>query len=289
MKWSLTNPTREKALRASFQKQGINCDTPGFLDSSAFLKAERANPRILESYAEFIETQSYSEDYLTDASAKIAIAAEAVRAAVEKDGRQGACIDASGMLGRMLDKLGIWNYVAKATLTIDYAAESKLSPAHFWEFDDGEFAAPHAIVVAPPFAAIDVTVRHQGYSNQEERYLPPAILATEFEETDWNAEDLACDALRVQLSARRIQFHDFLAQNRPGTLQVINTLRPRRVVVNGTSLKYVVIAVGGTIEQLEGITGYKPGGRTALQIYQSEVLPKLGVQPAPVPATDTTK
>ena len=29
----------------------------------------------------------------------------------------------------------------------------------------------------------------------------------------------------------------------------------------------------GSIEQLEGITGYRPSGRTALEIFQSEVSP----------------
>jgi len=275
MKWSLSNAGREQELRANFQKLSIDCDAPGFLDSAAFLKAERANPRILEAYAEFIETRTYSKEYLADAGEKIEIAAEAVRAAVEKDGRQGACIDASGMLGRMLDKLGIWNYVAKATLTINYPEKSKLSPTHFWEFDEGQFAAPHAIVVAPPFGAIDVTVRHQGYSNHEERYLPPAVLATVFEDAGWNAEDLASQKMRVYLQVRGMAFHDFVATQRPGLLQVINTLRPRKIVVNGTSLKYVVVAVGGTIEQLDDITGYKPSGRTAKQIFIEDVLPKV--------------
>jgi hypothetical protein len=53
-------------------------------------------------------------------------------------------------------------------------------------------------------------------------------------------------------------------------------LRPREVAVDGTTLIYVVVvAIGGTIEQLEGITGYKPAGRTALQILEQDILPGL--------------
>ena len=275
MAWSLSNAADEQTLLTFFQAKSIDCNSPGFLDSPAFLKAERDNPRILESYAHFIEARAYSEEYLVDAGVKIAIAAEAVWVTVEKDGRQGACVDASGMLGRMLDKLGIWNYVAKATLTIDYPPESKLSPSHFWGFDNGSFVAPHAIVIAPPYGIIDVTVRHQAYKNQQERFLPPAILASSFEEAEWTPEDLACDDLRAYLQAKRIQFRDFVSAQRPGMLQVMHTLPPRKAAINGTAVKYVVIAVGGTLEQLEEITGYKPSGKTALEIFQVEVLPKV--------------
>ncbi len=41
------------------------------------------------------------------------------------------------------------------------------------------------------------------------------------------------------------------------------------------TLKYVIVAVGGFVEQLEGVVGYKPCGRTALQIFNEDVVPKL--------------
>jgi hypothetical protein len=40
-------------------------------------------------------------------------------------------------------------------------------------------------------------------------------------------------------------------------------------------LKYVVVAVGGTIEPLEEITGYKPSERTALQIFEQDIAPLI--------------
>jgi hypothetical protein len=36
----------------------------------------------------------------------------------------GACVHASGMVARMLDRLNIWNFVAKATLTITLGANT---------------------------------------------------------------------------------------------------------------------------------------------------------------------
>ncbi|MCH7890275.1 MAG: hypothetical protein IH921_02110, partial [Gemmatimonadetes bacterium] len=81
-------------------------------------EAEQENPRLLDRYALYIETNSYDQAYLVEARHKIDVAAEAMRRAVEADGRLGRCVDASGMLGRMLDRLGVWNWVAKSTLTL---------------------------------------------------------------------------------------------------------------------------------------------------------------------------
>lgn len=272
MEWKLSNAQRERRLRALFERLSIDCDAPGFCDSPAFLKAERSNPRIMESYAEFVEARAYHGEYLVRTAKKIALVTETVRRAVEEDGRLGACVDASGMIGRMLDKLGIWNYVAKATLSITYPAGANLPDTYFWALDTGHFVSPHAIVIAPPFGVIDVTLKYQAYSGGQERFLPDAVLAEAFALTEWLAEDLACDELRDYLQSRRVKFRDFLRGDRPHMLEVMRALPPRQLDVKGTLLKYVVVAVGGSIEQLEGVTGYKPGGKTALELFQSHVL-----------------
>ncbi|EED41098.1 hypothetical protein SSKA14_4122 [Stenotrophomonas sp. SKA14] len=55
----------------------------------------------------------------------------------------------------------------------------------------------------------------------------------------------------------------------------MNQLPARSFSLNGTSLRYVIVAIGGTVEPLEEITGYKPSGRTAQEIFDQDVLPKL--------------
>ena len=70
-------------------------------------------------------------------------------------------------------------------------------------------------------------------------------------------------------------FASFLKHDKPHMVAVMQELPARQVEVGGTSLKYVIIAIGGIVDQLEEITGYRPGGRTALEIFRSEVLPHL--------------
>lgn len=275
MQWKLSNAPRERHLRDIFTKLGIDCNAPGFCDLPTFLRLEGANPRIMESYAEFVETQAYQPEYLASAAKRIELVSETVRRAVADDGRLGACVDASGMIGRMLDKLGIWNYVAKATLTVTYPSASKLPNTYFWALDTGDFVSPHAIVVAPPFGVIDVTLKYQAYRGGQARFLPKAVLAETFAPSEWSAEDLACNELRSFLQSRRVKFKDFLRRDKPNMLKVMQALPPRKIDANGTFLKYVIVAVGGTIEQLEDITGYKPGGRTAMELYQAHILPQV--------------
>lgn len=276
--WKLSNPSELKRLERAFAKRRIDHSIPGFCDSPEFLSEEQVNPRFLEMYARYVESREYSPDYLQNAAQQITIAANAVRSAVEIDGRQGACVDASGMLARMLDRLGIWNYVAKSTLTIEFPDASGFLPRYFWAIDEGNFIAPHAIVVAPPFGVIDVTLRYQAYSDNQQDLLPHMVLGSEFDLTPWNPDDIANSELQEYLKFHRYSFRTFMEERYSHMLEVMGSLPPRALVINDVKLKYVVVAVGGYSEVLEDITGYQPCGRTALQIFRDDVLPKIAEQ-----------
>lgn len=275
MSWKPSNSQEQRRLEQDFSNRGIPFDAPGFYDHPAFLEAERKDPRFLEMYARYVEARTYSDSYIAIAAPKIKAAATALEAAIAADGRLGACVDASGMLGRMLDRLGVWNYVAKSTLTITFPRASALRPRYFWAVDTGEFVAPHAIVVAPPFGVVDVTVRHQHYDADQAAYLPSPMLANQWESDKWTPEDLANTEVLAWLRAERIPFLTFLRTKYLSMTEVMEVLPVRNVKVNNTTLKYVTIAVGMTNEPLEGITGYKPKGRTALQIFEQDIQPQF--------------
>ena len=275
MPWPLSNVQERRRLERAFSNRNIPFDAPGFYDHPTFLMQERLDSRFLELYARYVEARPYDDGYLADAATKIDIAANALTLAVKADGRLGACVDASGMLGRMLDRLGVWNYVAKATLTITFPSDSGITDRYFWSFDEGSFAAPHAIVVAPPFGVVDVTVRHQVYDGCEGDYLPPFVMARDWLSAKWTPEDLANPEIRTALRMQGMSFDTFLQRQNPSMGDVMRALPPRQVNLGDTRLKYVVVAVGGTIEPLEAITGYKPCERTALQIFEQDIAPLI--------------
>lgn len=278
MTWKLSNPAKQLQLEKKFKSHGIQFESIGFCDDPNFIKQERKDPRYLELYAQYVEVKSYTPEYLGEARRKIDIASEVLRSEVERDGRMGACVDTSGMLGRMLDRLGVWNYVAKSCLTITFPSGSGEASRYFWSFDKGEFVAPHAIVVAPPYCIIDLTVKLQPYNSRQHAMLPSSVLEESFTRGDWLPEDLANHGLLLELRRRNTPFESFLKRQTPGMASVIQHLPPRISEFEGTHLKYVIVAVGGFIEPLEGITGYKPNGRLAHSIFESDVLPLVSKQ-----------
>ncbi|WP_339547220.1 hypothetical protein [Pseudomonas sp. RA_35y_Pfl2_P32] len=273
MSWKLSNNALEQQLEKLFHKDEIDFGKPGFYDEPNFLKNEERDPRYLENYARYVEARAYDTNYLTEAKRKIEIAVQVLFSAVKKDGRLGACVDVSGMLGRMLDRLGIWNYVATTTLTIDFPASADRPPQHFWTFDVRSFTAAHAIVVAPPFYVVDVTAALQAYERPVLNFLPNFIVSETFTSASWKPEDLMNHQMLRSIPLQFGNFNNFLKRTNPQMLSVMNALPARQVSHGETTLRYVIVAVGGTIEPLEGVVGYKPCGRTALTIFDQDILP----------------
>lgn len=273
MPWKLSNSALEQQLEKLFQKDGINFGKPGFFDEPNFLKKEQRDPKYLENYACYVEARSYDADYLIEAKRKIEIAVQVLFEAVKKDGRLGACVDVSGMLGRMLDRLGIWNYVATTSLTIDFPVSAKRPKQHFWTFDVGSFTAAHAIVVAPPFCVVDVTAALQPYDRPVLSFIPNYIISEIFTSAIWKPEDLMNKKMLSFIPSQFGDFDTFLKLTNPAMLSVMKALPARQVSHGETTLKYVITAVGGTIEPLEGIVGYKPCARSALTIFDQDILP----------------
>jgi len=271
----LSNRENEQKLEKLFRDDGVDFSLPGFYDEPNFLKNENHNPRYLENYAHYVEARAYDSEYLTTAREKINIAVKILFAEVKRDGRLGACIDVSGMLGRMLDRLGIWNYVATTTMTIDFPASAGRPSEYFWNFDEGPFTAAHAIVVAPPFYVVDVTAALQAYTRPVHNFIQNYVISEIFNSASWQPEDLMNHKMLRHIPLQYGTFKNFLVKTNSAMLSVMKVLPARSVSLGETSLKYVIVAVGGTIEPLEGVVGYKPCGRTALTIFEKDIRPLI--------------
>ena len=273
--WKLSDPKLSKSLQRIFANKKIPYDNPGFCDHPAFLAEERNNPRFLEAYALYIETKKYTPEYLASAKHKIQVATEIIHRALEEDERRGACIDISMILSRILERLSVWNYIAKTTLTITFPDGCGLVPQYFWGVDEGAFDAPHAIVVAPPFGIIDISVKHQPYNANQSKFLPTYVLTTDFERARYSIDDIVSPVASEHLRSYGLTPAEFIRQQRPSILEVANNLPSRSINYSGTVLKYVIIAVTGVVESLENMNGYKPAGKTAMELYEREILPAL--------------
>ena len=276
--WPLSNQTSQTQVEEWFVRRDIDPSKPGLHDSAAFLRAERQDPRALNLVARLVEARTYSAEDLLSADNKVQVAADAVGNRVARDGRPGLCVVASGILSRILDELGVWNYTAKSNLAIYFPRAVSREPRYFYSIDVGRFTAPHAIVVAPPFAVVDVTVKHQAYDDKAMAYVLPALAMTkEFRPYRLSLAELIAPEVRADLSMQGMPIERFLARDRPEMLELMRHLPARELVFGESRLGYGLVAVGGYQEPLRELHGQNCSidGMTPIEIYERDVLPRL--------------
>lgn len=275
--WPLTNLKTQVALEKEFSKLGIDYSKPGFHDSKPFLLAEAKEDSFIDRYAAYVEAREYSEEELMEAQRKIEIASAVVSEAVEQGGQNGLCVVASGVLSRILDELGVWNYCAKSTLSITFPPAASVDRQFFYAIDYGQFTAPHAFVVAPPFVVVDTTLRAQDYAEKSMNQALPAMVAQrKFVPYQWKDEDIAAPRVMSYLNAQRTSVRRHLELQNPQMIKIMRSIPGRRVEYPGGTLDYVVTGIGGYSERLADLTHHTNlNGLSATKLFQDGVLPRL--------------
>lgn len=276
--WPLSNPTAQQQLETWFTQRGVDPSRPGLHDTAAFLRVEALDPTAMNMAARLVEARSYSADELLRAERKILAATEAIASRVARDGRPGLCVVASGVLSRMLDELGVWNYTAKSNLAIYFPRSVSVEPRYFYSIDTGQFVAPHAIVVAPPFTVVDVSVKHQMYDlDAMVRWLPPIAATKAFRPYRVTPNELVSPEARAALRMRGDTAQSFLSREKASMLEVMAQLPSRELALDGGRLGYGLIAVGGYQERLNDLHGKNCSidGLTPMEIFEQDVLPRL--------------
>jgi hypothetical protein len=259
-------------IEDAFAHIGIKELTPGFYDEPAFLQAERREPLLLEVYAAYVRCRPYTPAYLDHAREVITSAATFISNELIADGRKGACIDASGILGRFLEKEGVWNFVAKGGLTTDYPKGSGLPRGYFAPIHNTPgLAAGHAWLIAPPFQLVDLTLRQQPYKDGQERYLPDTVFATAVEPAtseaaDWIDPDLYPGFVRQY--GRRPTMKDVAQMVGASGMASAKRLGTAKVRVNGATLKYVTTGVMAGDQPLEKARNLVLRGVGPFELYQ---------------------
>lgn len=276
--WPLTNTSTQKQIESWFAQRDIDPSRPGLHDTPEFLRAEAQDPKALDQVARLVEARSYTADELQQAERKIHVAAEAVAARIARDGRNGLCVVASGVLSRMLDELGVWNYTAKSNLTIHFPRSVSAEPRYFYAIDKSYFVAPHSIVVAPPFTVVDITVKHQMYDKDAMAQWLPVMAATkEFRPYYVTPTELVSPEFRAELQRGGMTVENYLALEKSVMLEFMKQLPSRELALDGGRLGYGLVAVGGYQERLRELHGQSCSinGLTPMEIFEQDVLPKL--------------
>ena len=262
-------------LEKEFAASRITPAAPGFYDSPAFISREQRQPDFLENYAAYVQLRPYDEAYLERARREIPVICEVLYKELAADGRQGACVDMSIALGRILEAEGLWCYYVKGSLTIEFPKSSGLANGYFWAFDLGgrDFAAPHAWISAPPFNILDLTLKQQPYPHQAGDWLPAVVMQEAVARTKATPEDLLSPTTALVLRSQRIK--DPIRYVSPN-FDVFTEVFSANLVKQGQlQLKYIPVAISAPDAPLEELGGINLRGRKALAIYRELVQPAL--------------
>lgn len=271
--WSNSNKEKQFLLEQVFQRLDIDYSKPGFYDAPDFLQEERENPRFLENYALYVEHKEYSTEYLEKVESIIIECAQRFHSVLNLDGRKGACVDASTIFSRMLDELGIWNYVTNSAVNIKFPSKSGVSNEHFWLPTEQGITAAHSIVVSPPFGVIDLTIKNQSYPEEKISYLPEYITSKHFKLGKWTPEEVYPPEVIFEMKKMYINPIKYSAEYDKAMYEVLSNFPCRIVDINECTIKYMTIAIGGSVYPLKNMIGYKPNGRMPIDIFKEDILP----------------
>lgn len=263
-------------LCADFTSNKVNFSAPGFCDDAEFLAHERNYDRYyLNNYASFVAKQPYSESYLKQSADRIQELALLLYRELLDHGRQGACVDISGILGHMLSAEGIWNCLVKGSITIEFPEASGIEPKYFWSVDEGDFVAGHVWVAAPPFTVVDISIFQQGFDKHPKAYLSDFVISEENEAVGVEIIDVISPLSQDELRRAGMTPSEYLQRN--GFIpQIFESFTPVQIpLLKGANVKYVPVAIGGLDGTFESTTSMMFKGLTPYQLYQDKIRPLL--------------
>ncbi len=265
---------KRQELRQRFDRLGIDVSAPGFYDDPRFIAEERRDSRMLETYGEWVIHRERSEQYDAKVRAVLERLAPLVTARLDRHNWYGSCIAVTGMVTKMLDRLGVWNTVARGSVairTVDGRSR------HFATVDESEgtgVETGHYWLIAPPFRIIDLTLHHQRWRRGDEAFqalAPKVVLSETAEIVRPRADDVIAPAL-LQSGTDR-EMHDALPDQR----RFGGVLPACAVDLGGVQLRYIASGITAPDVALEQINAAGTAGVPAIQVWDEDVAPAFGL------------
>jgi hypothetical protein len=266
-------------LQQEFANARILTDEPGFYEDPAFIRREAKVPHYLDNYARFVQQQPYSLTYLDRAEPIIHVVSEELQLALKEDGTPEAHAEATFVMSRILEREGVWNYVASGSLSMTFPAGSGFEPFSFPAFNvqcGKAIECSYRWVVAPPFQVIDIAIQACRYPYPFNHLLPKIVWEPSGEPAIAEMSDFfGANALK-EIAKTGMTMDEALDRYLPNYRSgFAPDFSPRSINRLDTQLKYVPTGVVAAENSLEQFTGFKSRGLTAAQIYAQKIRPRL--------------
>jgi hypothetical protein len=256
-------------LETMFEKLGIDYSHAGFYDTPAFKAIEKKAPAFIEAYAKYVDSLDFDEGYKQRAQKCAMEAAEFLFKELIEDGRRGACIDASGVLQRILDRQKVWNYLVGGGVRISFPSSSAIRDSYFWPLvhPDNPAKTGHAWLCAPPFKVLDITLPIQPYPPKVAAYFNGFIAMEECSKYEAVAGDLYENEL-VELVIERTGKPPTLENLAPRQKQFMGTFPSFGVGYAELALKYIPMQISAIDSDLEEMRNLCLSGMYPLELYK---------------------
>jgi len=263
-------------IQKDFETRGIPTDLPGFYDHPVFMEIDAKHPEYLNNYARFVLSKSYSKEYLQSAEFKIRTVADAFHQELVRDGRLGACMDMCMVLSKILDQVGVWNFVVNGALTTTYPEESGIPNGYYWPIDIGPARAGHAWIFAPPFTVIDITIGHQNEDPLYAPFTPDFVYSQESADTVVGIEDICSSVIQAEMHLQGIpMLPEGLFMRRPELMPFFKIFNQTIFTHNKTEFKYIPVAISISDTPLEHITDLQLNGKYGHEIFEEKIKPVI--------------
>jgi hypothetical protein len=265
-------------LDRQLRSLGINTAKFGFYDQPKFLARESQDGAFLDKYGEWVTTRPFGKEYGLRAKNIVPRLARLVHSEFVEHGLEGGCVNASGMISRILDRLGIWSVAVAGSLTLDVDDGRIRRVIHY--FDEPDFPGAvlgHAWVIAPPYKIVDATIALQHWKGDDMRhYVPPYVLAIdEAKKIRPRVNDLVSKKIRQQTAANGWLDSDLHYRLAPHLKNFGIRFPAYEIVEKSLRLHYVPVGVRQTDVPLEQINVESAIGRPAIEFWREKVVPEF--------------
>jgi hypothetical protein len=261
---------RAAELEDRFSGLGIDFSRPGFYDTPEFQAQERADRRFLETYAEWVLARPRTAGEDARVREIVPKLAGIVNARLTRHRWIGGCVAITGMVSRMLDRMGVWNvaFNGSATITNIDSGETR----HFAIVDESQgegYQTGHMWLAVPPFEVVDMTLRFQHWEQDSfQEAILPTLLAEKAEVARGRLEDFVAPKVRRMYRDPDLHNKSLPDQNRFGRI-----FPAHRFAAGDCEFRLVPSGISMTDEPLEQINIHGRQGAPAIEIWRDDVVP----------------
>jgi len=258
-------------LIEDFANRNIPIDTAGFYDHPNFMKIEEKNASYLSNYAKFVDYRPREQSYDDYVQSTVPLVTKIFHQKFAEHGGLKPDTSVAALVSKTLEKMNIWNYVVKGSMTISFPAESGIDTRYFWSLDHDGFTTAHVWLVVPPFYVVDVALSLHSFSEAETNYIAPLICAEATNIVEAEIEDVISDGYCSHLQNINVQRSDYFAAISPQTEKFIDVFPAREVLLESTRIKYIPVSVSAPDVPFEQMTSIRFEGQTAFELYENEI------------------